>query len=210
MSGVLCFGPSRGRKVTYTSPRRWLPGFRPAEPEPALAELVRRYLSAYGPATPVQFAQWLGAPRRWAAGLFGSLSGQLQQVELAGAAAWLPAGDAAVPSAPPSGLRLLPYFDAYVVACHPRELLCPGRATRRALSPSGQAGTFPVLLIDGTAGGVWHQRRSGRKLDITVEPLGRLAASQRRELDGQVERLGEFLGAEPRLTIGPVTVGSHA
>jgi hypothetical protein len=67
-----------------------------------------------------------------------------------------------------------------------------------------------VLLIDGTAGGVWHQRRSGRKLDITVEPLARLAASQRRELDGQVERLGEFLGAEPRLTIGPVTVGSHA
>jgi hypothetical protein len=210
MSGVLCFGPSRGRKVTYTSPRRWLPGFRPAEPEPALAELVRRYLSAYGPATPVQFAQWLGAPRRWAAGLFGSLSGQLQQVELAGAAAWLPAGDAAVPPAAPAGIRLLPYFDAYVVACQPRELLFPGRAAGRALSPSGQAGTFPVLLIDGTAGGVWHQRRSGRKLDITVEPLGRLAASQRRELDGQVERLGEFLGAEPRLTIGPVTVGSHA
>ena len=23
--GALCFGPNRGRKVTYTSPRRWLP-----------------------------------------------------------------------------------------------------------------------------------------------------------------------------------------
>ncbi len=28
-AGVLCFGPARGRQVTYTSPRRWLPGFRP-------------------------------------------------------------------------------------------------------------------------------------------------------------------------------------
>ena len=30
--GVLCFGPDRGRNVTYTSPRRWLPGFAPADP----------------------------------------------------------------------------------------------------------------------------------------------------------------------------------
>ena len=28
--GVLCFGPDRGRNVTYTNPHRWLPGFRPA------------------------------------------------------------------------------------------------------------------------------------------------------------------------------------
>ena len=26
--GVLCFGPDRGRQVTYTNPHRWLPGFR--------------------------------------------------------------------------------------------------------------------------------------------------------------------------------------
>ena len=31
MRGVLCFGPDRGRKVTYTSPSRWLPG-RPPTP----------------------------------------------------------------------------------------------------------------------------------------------------------------------------------
>jgi len=27
--GVLCFGPNRGRTVTYTNPRRWLSGFQP-------------------------------------------------------------------------------------------------------------------------------------------------------------------------------------
>jgi hypothetical protein len=40
--GALCFGPNRGRKVTFTSPRRWLPGFRPAAAQPAVAGLVRR------------------------------------------------------------------------------------------------------------------------------------------------------------------------
>jgi hypothetical protein len=67
-----------------------------------------------------------------------------------------------------------------------------------------------VLLIDATVAGVWHQRRSGRKLDITVEPFDALTAAQRRELDDQVNRIGQFFGATPRLTIGTVTAGAHA
>jgi hypothetical protein len=208
--GALCFGPNRGRNVTYTNPHRWLPGFRPADGQAALASVVRRYLHAYGPATPQQFAQWLGAPRRWAAELFGSLSGELQQVEVNGATAWLPAGDTTPRSAAPQGVRLLPYFDAYAVGCQPRELLFPGRAAERALTPSGQAGNYPVLLVDGTVAGVWHQRRSGRRLQVTVEPFGRLTLARRRDLDDQVQRIGQFLEADPDLTIGPVSAGSHA
>jgi len=207
--GALCFGPNRGRTVTYTSPRQWLPGFRPADGQTAAAEIVRRYLYAYGPATPQQFAQWLGAPRRWATELFDSLSGELQQVAVDGTLTWVVAGDTTAPSTAPQGVRLLPYFDAYTVGCQPRELVFPGRAAERALA-GGQAGNFPVLLIDGVAAGVWHQRRSGGRIEITVEPLEELTAAQRRELDDQVERVGEILEGKPRLTIGTVTVGAHA
>jgi hypothetical protein len=207
--GALCFGPNRGRKVTYTSPRRWLPGFRPADGQTAAAAIVRRYLYAYGPATPQQFAQWLGAPRRWAMELFDSLSGELQQVAVDGTLAWVAAGDTTAPSTAPQSLRLLPYFDAYTVGCQPRELVFPGRAAERALA-GGQAGNFPVLLIDGVAAGVWHQRRSGRRIEIRVEPLEELTAAQRRGLDDQVERVGEILEGVPQLTIGTVTIGAHA
>jgi hypothetical protein len=206
MRGVLCFGPTRGRKVTYTSPRRWLPGFQPAEGSISLAAVVKGYLRAYGPATPQQLAHWLDAPRQWAAALFDSLAGELEQVEVDGTRAWVAAGDTAAPPTPPRGVRLLPYFDAYayVVGNQPRELLYPGRAAERVL------GNFQVLLVDGVVAGVWQQRRSGRKLDITVEPLVPLTPTQRRELDEQVERVGTVLQGTPRLTIGTVTVGSHA
>jgi uncharacterized protein YukE len=207
--GALCFGPNRGRKVTYTSPRRWLPGFRPSAGRTALGQVVRRYLYAYGPATPAQFAQWMAAPRKWATELFDSLSGELQQVELDGSPAWVAAGDTTAPTTRPRGVRLLPYFDAYVVGCHPRDLVYPGRAAGRALA-GGQGGNFPVLLIDGTVAGVWHQRRSGRGLDITVEPLDPLTARHRRELDDEVERTGEFLEGRPQLKVGTVTAGAHA
>jgi hypothetical protein len=67
-----------------------------------------------------------------------------------------------------------------------------------------------VLLVDGVVGGVWHQRRSWRRLAITVEPLGELTAAQRRQLEDEVELVGAVMEAEPTLTVGAVTVGPHA
>jgi hypothetical protein len=204
--GVLCFGPNRGRNVTYTNPHRWLPGFVPSEGDAALRTLVRRYLHAYGPATPQHFARWLSIPPPRVAALFE----ELERVSVDGEPAWTAPGDTETPPEPHRGVRLLPYFDAFVVAGQPRERLYPGAAARRALTPSGQAGNYPVLLVDGVVGGVWHQRRSGRKLALTVEPLRRLTAAQRRELGDEVERVGAVMEAAPTLTVGTVTVGPHA
>ncbi len=112
-------------------------------------------------------------------------------MEVEGSLVWVVAGDTTVPSHRQHGVRLLPCFDAYVVGSQPRDLLFPGRAAQRALIPSGQAGNYPVFLVDGIVAGVWHQRRSGRWLDVTVEPFGRL-------------------DAPPGLTIGTISAGAHA
>ena len=208
--GMLCFGPDRGRNVTYTDPHRWLPGFGPANGDAALRALLTRYLYAYGPATPANFAQWLAMPVRRATELFGVLGEELERVELDGTPAWTLAGDTATPPEPYRGIRLLPYFDAYVVAGQPRNRLYPGTAGVRALTPAGQAGNYPVLLVDGVVGGVWHQRRSGRTIAITVEPLQRLTAPQRRQLDEEASLVGAVMEAAVMLTVGTVTVGAHA
>jgi hypothetical protein len=208
--GMLCFGPDRGRMVTYTNPHRWLPGLRPMDGDKALRTLVVRYLHAYGPATPQHFARWLAIPPRYAAELFGTLGGELERVELDGGPGWTVAGDTGAPPRPHRGIRLLPYFDAYVVAGQPRERLYPGAAAARALTPAGQAGNYPVMLVDGVVGGVWHQRRSGRKLAITVEPLRELTAAQRRQLGDEADLVGAVMEATPALTVGTVTVGAHA
>ncbi|MEU5394266.1 winged helix DNA-binding domain-containing protein [Streptomyces tibetensis] len=220
-AGALCFGPNRGRKATYTRPlpggpgkatyTRPLPGGPEAGPGDALAAFVHRYLHTYGPATPQHFARWLAAPSGWATALFGELAaaGRIEEVLFEGTPAWVAAGDTDFPQGPPRGVRLLPYFDAYVIAGQPRERLFPGAAYERALG-GGQAGNYPVLLVDGVVAGVWHQRRRGRRTTVTVEPLVRLTARQERELGEQVERAGEVLEATPELVVGEVTVGPHA
>jgi hypothetical protein len=211
--GVLCFGPNRGRNVTYTHPRRWLPGFAPSPGPAALAEVLCRYLHAYGPATPAQFARWFGILPGPAGELFATLD--LVPVDLDGTPSWLAPGDS-VSGAPASGasagsrrVRLLPYFDAYGVGTFPRERVFPGVAAERALA-RGQAGNYPVLTVDGVVRGVWHQRRTARRVDITVEPFGSLTTRHRRELDAEVARIGAFVECTAGLTIGPVTAGAHA
>ncbi|MFF0060437.1 winged helix DNA-binding domain-containing protein [Streptomyces sp. NPDC005279] len=205
--GALRFAPDRGRKATYTSP-----GVTPMDGPAATAELMHRHLRAYGPATPAHFAKWLAAPRGWATEQFAASAGEgrIEEVAFEGGRAWVAAGDTEFPEEPPRGVRLLPYFDAYAIASQPRELLFPGPAYGRALA-GGQAGNFPVVLVDGIVAGVWHQRRSGRRIAVTVEPIGdALGAARRRELTQQVEHLGEMLQGRAELTVGAVTVGPHA
>lgn len=207
--GMLCFGPQRGRLVTYTGPGNWLPGFGPDEPAVALAAVVCRYLTAFGPATSDNFAQWLAAPRRWAAELFASMASQLTAVEVAGGPAWLVRGDAEPPAGRARGIRLLPYFDAYVVGSHPRPLLFPGPIAARALSGTGQAGTVPVVLLSGEVAGVWHLRRGGRRLNFTVELLRELGTRQRIELENEVERTAALLQGSPALSFGTIPTAHH-
>lgn len=224
--GVLAYAPNRGRRATYTNP-----GYTPLPGPEAQAELVKRYLYAYGPATPAHFARWLAAPNRWAEGLFASLagagsgsdpssgsgsgsgSGAIEEVAFEDAGpAWVVAGDTDFPAGPVRGVRLLPYFDAFAIASQPRERLFPGRAFERALG-GGQAGNYPVLLVDGTVAGVWHQRRSGKRITVTVEPLESsepLSAGRLRELEDEVERVGAIMEGRAELTVGAVSVGPHA
>ncbi|WP_239647927.1 winged helix DNA-binding domain-containing protein [Nocardiopsis ganjiahuensis] len=212
--GVMCFGPVRGRTVTFTGVRRWVPDFALASERAGLEHLVGAYLRAYGPVTSAHLARWLAAPLRWTRQLLESLEGVAEPLRAGGRQGggqryWRLAGDVrgAVGDAPE--VMLLPYFDPYTVGSHPREVLFPGRAHGRALA-RGQAGNFPVLYLRGRAAGVWHQRRSGSRLQVRVEPVVELTAAQREGVAERVRELGRIQQVRPALSFGPVTVGPHA
>jgi Winged helix DNA-binding domain len=205
-AGVLCFGPNRGAQVTFVRPGQWFPTWLPVDPDQAMREVLRRYLRAYGPATPAQFAQWFDLPVPAVRRLTESISEQLEEVEVEGEPMIAVREDASleVPATARS-LRLLPHFDCYLRGFHPRSQLVAGHAERAA----GGTGSFPVLLVDGMVAGVWERRTRGRRLQVTVDPFRKLDRHLARELEREAARIGAFDEKEAELTVGPVKVRAH-
>ena len=86
--GALCYGPSRGTKVTFTSPASAIAGWQPLpEPDEAAPVAIAAYLGAYGPSTPEAFDAWLsrGSLRKTVVrGWFEAMGDRLVEVDVAG------------------------------------------------------------------------------------------------------------------------------
>jgi uncharacterized protein YcaQ len=201
-TGDLCFAPSEGRLVRFTSPAAWLDGFSPPGPDEAAArELVRTYLRAYGPAPREQFQRWFGMSSPAEAGRWlASLGDAVCEVEVEGARGWMLAEDAAeAAAARPSGVvRLLPAFDHYVVGA-PRstDAILPAAHRARVYRPQGWLS--PVLLVDGRMAGVWSHDAGGARVVVRVEPFVRVGHDVRAGVEAEAARLAAFLGGELEL-----------
>jgi hypothetical protein len=202
--GELCFGPNQGQNVTFARPDRWLPpearGAGPLDPPEALKEMARRYLDAFGPANPEDFARWWGTQPAPAKKVFKSLGGELAPVSVEGWSAWaLAARLPEIQSQPPAlPVRLLPLFDAYTVGVSRADEYLLAEADRaRVYRPQGWISA--VVLVEGRIRGAWESRRQGDRTVVQVEmfqpPDGKVAAA----IEAEAKQLGEFLGSEIEL-----------
>ena len=200
--GHLCSGPPRGQNVTFVRPDRWLKQWDPPAPDAAWREIVRRYLRAYGPATREEFARWWGMQPAPAGRILKTLSDELTEVDVEGQAAWMLTKDLAAKrkKAPRFPVRLLAGFDVYVVGNRPRELLVDKQFEPKVFRQAGWIS--PVVMIDGRAAGVWKHDRRGRQVEVTVSLFRKIAASHRKAIEGEADRLGKFLGAPASVTFG--------
>lgn len=204
-TGLLCFGPSRGAKITFVRADQWIQEWREVDPGEAIAEVARRYLSAYGPTSKQDFAGWFGIEPDAAAALFTSLD--LVEVDVEGARRWVLSEDADAAWEPAQGsLRLLGQYECYLLGSYPRARVVPA-ASRARIATYGRgrfegAVALSVLLVDGVVRGMWRRRRRGTAIDLRVEPFVDLSTSQQDQLSSEAARVGAFLGADVELSIG--------
>jgi hypothetical protein len=192
--GDLCFGPSRGTRVTFTRPEdassRWrgLP-----DPDEAAPVAIAAYLRAYGPATTDAFGNWLAGGwfgKRRLRAWFDALGDRLVEFDVDRERAYVLAEDAdELASATPTRVvRLLPGFDQYVLG--------PGTGdghvvpTSRRSAVSRQAGWIsPVVVAGGAVCGTWEL--DGENASIAwFREAGR---PPRRALQAEVARLAAIL-----------------
>jgi uncharacterized protein YcaQ len=195
--GLICFAPSTGGNVRFTTPTAWIPGKidRPDAAD-ALRDVTRRFLGAYGPLTADDLALWWGGygppqGRR----MIAALGDEAVEVDVDGQRAWVLARDVRAMAAAesPNAARLLPAFDPWVVGA--------SRGAAAVLEPRHKARIYrsqgwisPVVLVNGRMVGVWRHARKGRRLVVEIEPFDGLPAWARAQIETEAERLAGFLG----------------
>jgi winged helix DNA-binding protein len=192
--GDLCFGPSRGTRVTFVLPAaassRWA-GI--LEPNAAAPIVMVGYLGAYGPATIDNFRNWLSRGRVSARQIrtwFSELGDRIAAVEVDGERRYVLAKDLdeLTSARPTAAVRLLPGFDQYVLG--------PGTdddhiiPAKRRTAVSRQAGWIaPIVVAGGSVKGTWELDGDRVRVDWFKEA----GKPPRTKLTEEIERLSTIL-----------------
>jgi hypothetical protein len=191
LRGRLCLAGRAGRQPVFARTDQWTAWDPPAREE-AAAQLVRRYLTAYGPSTPKHFAEWAGLAPAHARELWALVEGELEEVAIQDAGvAWLLREDAGKLADPvrAAGVLLLGPGDPLLLG-RDRETLVPDPARRKKLWTAINAPG--VVIVEGDVAALWRACKQGKQLAVTVEAF---APVDRDAVQAAVDRLAPHRGA---------------
>ncbi|QOR71566.1 AlkZ family DNA glycosylase [Ruania alkalisoli] len=166
---------------------------READPDAALAQVIRGYVAARGPVTLADLAWWTKLPKTQLRKAAATVE-DLMEVSVDGTASWMLAddqepgheahacdpGDDATPQ-----VDLVPGFDEWILGYADRSLVASPEALR-ALVPGGNGVFRPAVLVDGVVVGTWKPpRKSGGAVLELVEKVNR---GTRAKIDVAVEQ----------------------
>lgn len=194
-----------GKRSLYVHADRRFPSRSRQESSVLRDDLLQRFLHCFGPATPQDFAAWVGIANGEARADFDRVADSLVEVEVEDGheGAKRTRGRTSAPvvhrddlprlqqPAEPDGVRFLPPYDAYLDQRDRLTLIQDKDLHKRVWSSIGGPGT---LLANGEIAGIWRARKAGKRLAVTVEPLGPLPKKVRSETEAEAEALGPIRG----------------
>lgn len=191
MEGRIVRGRPRG---TWTSAQyRWVPieawldgAVNAIEPAAAQAELLRRWLAGFGPATETDLRWWTGWTAREARAALAAVPHT--PVDLDGAAGYVLADDVDRTEPPEPWAALLPTLDPTTMGWKERDWYL-GPHAPLLFDSNGNAG--PTVWWDGRVVGGWSQRRDGEIVFRLLEDVG---ADAVKAVEAEAARLAAWLG----------------
>ena len=194
--GVVCYGPSRGNEPTFVRADAWIPGWKDVAREQAEELLLHRYMRAFGPATPIDFAVWSGMTSREARDIWVRRQSGFASVNVEGWMAEALQEDldelAKMRFAQPV-VRLLPYFDTFLLGHKERQHLATEE--HRLKIYRAQGWIAPVVLVNGRAVAVWEHARKRDRLHVKVRRFSSISRPISAGIREEAQDLARFLDA---------------
>ncbi|HWN41297.1 MAG TPA: winged helix DNA-binding domain-containing protein [Thermoanaerobaculia bacterium] len=167
----------------------WLAKKVPTQEAPAHT-LVRRYLAAFGPATPRDAQVWSGLQSLRRA--FEELRSELVTFRDERKRELFDLPDAPRPDEDtPAPVRFLPEFDNLVLAHDDRTRVIADEYRPKVTLKNLQVRA--TFLVDGFVAGAWKVERKRKTATLVLEPFGKLARKTLSELEREGEALLRFV-----------------
>lgn len=176
----------RRRADLYEAAEDWLGAPPDVTPQAALQHLLRRYLRAFGPATPGEVAAWAGLPVREVTSGLGKLGPRRFRSEDGQELFDLPGAPLPNPDTP-APVRFLPTWDATLLV-HARRKGILSEEYRPLVFNTKTPHSVATFLVDGAVAGTWRYERGS----VRVEPFRSLDRSTAREVHEEAERLADL------------------
>jgi hypothetical protein len=190
-SGISCLGPDRGASSCLVLRHDWLAEPPRFDREAALAELSRRYLGAFGPASERDFAYWSGLALGEVRTGLGQISAEIEESDLGGETLLtLKKGRRRLP--PPGVVRMLGAFDTYMLGYRDRGFAVTAAEDAAVIKEGGGGWIWPVIVQDGTVIGGWRSKRSKGGLEVELRPLRRFDDTVRTAIEAEIEDIARF------------------
>ncbi|HLX20465.1 MAG TPA: winged helix DNA-binding domain-containing protein [Gaiellaceae bacterium] len=155
-------------------------------PVEARAEMLRRYLAAFGPASVRDMSGWSMMHMPELRASLALLDLRTFRDENGRELVDIPRGPLPDPDTP-SPARFLPKWDNVLLSYADRTRILPERYRKTIIGPNGDV--RPTFLVDGYVAGTW----SAEKGRVVTEPFAPLSRDAKRELAEEAERLQTFL-----------------
>jgi hypothetical protein len=198
-SGLAVLGPDQGAQSMLVHREDWLGRAPPFDRDPALGELARRYMRAFGPATDRDFAYWSGLALRDVRAGLDAISGELEEIRVGEERRLILRGR--LPRLPrPNQVRMLGGFDTYLLGYRDRRF-ATGDEHRGTVSDGG-GGIYPVIVSDGVVQAGWRISRKGGALEISFTDPESIPREIRAAVDSEIADIGRFEGASVTLAGG--------
>lgn len=191
-TGLLCFGPRKGKDQTFVLLEEWIPSPPRISREAALAELAQRYFTGHGPATVQDFMHWTGLTLGDARAGHESVRSELLSEKVDGLEYWWRDQGSTSPGSPAREVHLLPGFDEYVLGYKDRrDVLATAHAQR--IVPGGNGVFFPMIVVNGQVLGTWKSSLKRNGVEVWLEPFLEIGGLRAR-VQPAVERYCQYLG----------------
>jgi hypothetical protein len=189
--GDIVRGPNDGAwtisRPRWTPMARWLASsVAAADPAVARAELVRRWLRAFGPATETDIKWWFGNTLTWARHALRDIDAV--QVDLDGAPGFALPDDLDVEQDVEPWCALLPGLDVTTMGWYDRDWYVGGHRGQ-VFDSNGNGG--PTAWWNGRIVGAWWQDADGR---VDVRLLENVSRDAKRALTRRADELTAWLG----------------